>query len=566
MLKRVFLALCFVAAPSFALAQQGGGVVGVPPFSGCAEWTAPNIITGTTSSCGGGGGGSPGGSAGDIQDNNGAGGFGAAALNDNGTIIKSTESIDTKTNATVWEIANESGTGTTVNKLAFLTGAPSTAKIQPTASQVGALGIVIGGAGTTGTAQIAITGQASCVFDGATTAGHYVTSSTGTAGDCHDAGAGEPNAVTVVGIVLSTNASAGTFGVSLFPPTENSVSGSAGSATKPCTSTANSIQYGLGSTVPTFACAPAIVNSGVFDFTGNAWQANNASFFTAFVNSGNSQITDFFLGWNSGAAYAVNNSGSTCIGSQACSKTTNPSGAATALGYNSCGAEYASNSSPSNVCVGDFAGYGVFGGSQGKNTIMGSGAGEEVGGQDNAIFGFGACPGVRGVGATSDSTCVGYLAGQGINGGDGNVLIGFEAGASLVSGNENICITATATSPGCGTLATGNGDIMLQAGAGSACDFSSTSVSNEFDLCSDASSGATPIVRANMTSIAAGWLHHYVPDSSPAYTVATLPAAPPTGSRAYVTDAVVCTFLGALTGSGSAFCPVIFNGASWQGG
>lgn len=50
------------------------------------------------------------------------------------------------------------------------------------------------------------------------------------------------------------------------------------------------------------------------------------------------------------------------------------------------------------------------------------------------------------------------------------------------------------------------------------------------------------------------------------YTVATLPAGPPTGSNAYVTDAVACTFLASLTGGGSTYCPVTYNGAAWIGG
>lgn len=48
------------------------------------------------------------------------------------------------------------------------------------------------------------------------------------------------------------------------------------------------------------------------------------------------------------------------------------------------------------------------------------------------------------------------------------------------------------------------------------------------------------------------------------YTVATLPTGI-TGGMAYVTDAVACTFLATLTGGGSAFCPVVFNGAAWVG-
>lgn len=50
------------------------------------------------------------------------------------------------------------------------------------------------------------------------------------------------------------------------------------------------------------------------------------------------------------------------------------------------------------------------------------------------------------------------------------------------------------------------------------------------------------------------------------YTVRALPVAPGIGARAYVTDATVCTFGGALTGGGSTYCPVTFNGTTWQGG
>ena len=39
-----------------AFAQQGGGVVGKPPFTGCATWSSTNILTGTGVACGGGGG------------------------------------------------------------------------------------------------------------------------------------------------------------------------------------------------------------------------------------------------------------------------------------------------------------------------------------------------------------------------------------------------------------------------------------------------------------------------------------------------------------------------------
>lgn len=47
------------------------------------------------------------------------------------------------------------------------------------------------------------------------------------------------------------------------------------------------------------------------------------------------------------------------------------------------------------------------------------------------------------------------------------------------------------------------------------------------------------------------------------YTVATLPASPSDGDRAYVTDATAPTYLGTLTGGGAVVCPVFYNGTDW---
>ena len=114
-------------------------------------------------------------------------------------------------------VANASSTGTTVNKFAKLTGAPSTAVISSNGDTDGAIGVVTSGAGTTGSATITILGQASCVFDGATTAGDYVTIAA-TGGGCHDAGATYPTGTTVYGRVLSTNGGAGTYVIELMTP------------------------------------------------------------------------------------------------------------------------------------------------------------------------------------------------------------------------------------------------------------------------------------------------------------------------------------------------------------
>ena len=51
-----------------------------------------------------------------------------------------------------------------------------------------------------------------------------------------------------------------------------------------------------------------------------------------------------------------------------------------------------------------------------------------------------------------------------------------------------------------------------------------------------------------------------------AFTVATLPAAGTQGRRAWVTDAVLPTFRGALTGGGAVVCPVFDNGTAWVSG
>jgi len=47
------------------------------------------------------------------------------------------------------------------------------------------------------------------------------------------------------------------------------------------------------------------------------------------------------------------------------------------------------------------------------------------------------------------------------------------------------------------------------------------------------------------------------------YTVSTLPAAGVAGRRAYVTDATLPTYLGALVGGGAVVCPVFDNGTAW---
>jgi hypothetical protein len=108
-------------------------------------------------------------------------------------------------------IANDTGSGTTVNRLTKVTGAPSAAVMTGTSDKSGILGITIAGAGLTGTATIQQSGLATCDFDGATTAGDYFINSTTSAGQCHDYGF-TPGGL---GRVLSTNGGAGSYQVVL---------------------------------------------------------------------------------------------------------------------------------------------------------------------------------------------------------------------------------------------------------------------------------------------------------------------------------------------------------------
>jgi len=114
-------------------------------------------------------------------------------------------------------VANAATTGTTAGKLTKITGAPSTAVTAATTDTGGVIGVTTAGAGTTGNATVQITGSVSCVFDGATTSNHYVQISSATAGDCHDAGASYPTSGQVLGRILSTNGSGGTYTMDLFP-------------------------------------------------------------------------------------------------------------------------------------------------------------------------------------------------------------------------------------------------------------------------------------------------------------------------------------------------------------
>ncbi len=124
------------------------------------------------------------------------------------------------------ELANDTTTGTAQRLLVKLTGSPSKVRTTATTDTAGALGICALGCSTSGAAVITLRGFETCTFDGATTAGDFVSISSSTAGNCHDSGSSRPtNATQIVGRVLSTNASGGTYTVWLTPDDTGTVSG-----------------------------------------------------------------------------------------------------------------------------------------------------------------------------------------------------------------------------------------------------------------------------------------------------------------------------------------------------
>ena len=113
-----------------------------------------------------------------------------------------------------FELCNDATTGTALNFLAVYNSAtPACAMKAGIANTDGVVGIVSNGSGTSGNAVITYRGYVPCSFDGSTVAGDYVVASTTNAADCHDAGAGRPAGVQVLGRVESTNSGAGTYGI-----------------------------------------------------------------------------------------------------------------------------------------------------------------------------------------------------------------------------------------------------------------------------------------------------------------------------------------------------------------
>lgn len=128
-------------------------------------------------------------------------------------------------------VTNDTVTGTTVNKLAKVKTTTGTAIITAAAETSGILGVVTGGAGNSGSAQVCMLGITSCVFDNATTNGHFVGVSSSVAGDCTDLGTNDYTTIAAGTTVLGTatvTAAAGTRAMLLGTPDVQGQSGGGG--------------------------------------------------------------------------------------------------------------------------------------------------------------------------------------------------------------------------------------------------------------------------------------------------------------------------------------------------
>jgi len=191
-------------------------------------------------------------------------------------------------------VNNAGSTGTTLDTLTSLTGAPSTAVITSAGATSGVVGITIANPGTTGNATIQTNGLVLCVFDGATTANHYVGISSGTAGDCTDAGASFPTSGQVIGRVLTTNGGAGTYIINLFPSEVRGSSGSSGTVTS-ASFTGGLISVGTPTTTPAFTVAGA--SGGIPYFASSSTWASSGALGAGF----------FVLGGGAGSSPTASN-------------------------------------------------------------------------------------------------------------------------------------------------------------------------------------------------------------------------------------------------------------------
>ncbi|VWB70646.1 hypothetical protein [Burkholderia lata] len=167
------------------------------------------------------------------------------------------------------------------------------------------------------------------------------------------------------------------------------------------------------------------------------------------------------------------------------------------------------------------------------------------------------------------NTVIGAFAGQNATG-QTNVLVGVNAGQNMTTGSDNTVIgtyTGDTTSKACITTGSGNVQVGRLACVFDPAAQGQLSIQNIIYGYGNNGSGTTP----STGNVGIGVRQPLVkldidgPIRAKGYTGATLPGGI-IGMRAFVTDAVSCTF-GNPTGSGgSLVCPVFFGNSGWVAG
>jgi hypothetical protein len=108
-------------------------------------------------------------------------------------------------------VPNDSTTGTTLNSTAIIDSAGQ-AILAGTSNTSVPTYVVMGGAGTSGNANLAVYGLAPCTMDATVSSaagGYYVVNSTTTAGDCHPQSAAPASGTWVIGYLAASSTSSG---------------------------------------------------------------------------------------------------------------------------------------------------------------------------------------------------------------------------------------------------------------------------------------------------------------------------------------------------------------------
>jgi len=143
--------------------------------------------------------------------------------------------VDIKTKSLNEELANNTASGATLNKLVCGVNVAGTLMAQTcSTSSISWTGVAIGGStgSTAGNTLLARAGTVQLIMDGTSTIGDYVQISTTNAGYGHDNGASYPSAGTVIGKIIISNTGSGTLAtVNLYSPGIIAGGGSGGSGT-----------------------------------------------------------------------------------------------------------------------------------------------------------------------------------------------------------------------------------------------------------------------------------------------------------------------------------------------